>query len=72
MSDKKAKVWNYAKEFKGKVDASNFELVEEEVGDIKDGEFLARAVYLSVDPYQRTFQLQFPVGTLIIGRQIAE
>lgn len=71
MTSKTAKVWIYAKEFKGDVNLSNFDLKEEQVNDILDGEFLAEALYISVDPYQRTFQLQFPTGTMMIGRQIA-
>ncbi|KAG5684372.1 hypothetical protein PVAND_013607 [Polypedilum vanderplanki] len=72
MSVKTAKVWLYVKEFKGEVNSSNFELIEEQINEIQDGEFLAEAIYLSVDPYQRTFQLQFPIGHVIIGRQVAK
>jgi prostaglandin reductase 1 len=72
MSERKAKVWIYAKEFKGLVNSSNFGLIEEEIGEVKEGEFLARAIFLSVDPYQRTLQLQFPIGNVIVGRQVAE
>lgn len=73
MTERRAKVWIYAKEFKNEVSESNFKLIEEEICELKDGEFLARALYLSVDPYQRTFQLQFPAGSsLMIGRQVAE
>jgi NADPH-dependent curcumin reductase CurA len=32
---------------------SNFKLIETPIPDLKDGEFLARAMYLSVDPYMR-------------------
>ena len=32
---------------------SNFKLVESPMPEVKDGEFLARAMYLSVDPYRR-------------------
>lgn len=67
-----AKVWIYAKVFKGEVQFDNFKLIEEEIRKIKDGEFLLEALYLSVDPYQRTFQLQFPVGSVILGRQIGK
>lgn len=71
-SQKVAKVWTYAKEFKGEVQQDNFELIEEKLRDIENGEFLAEAIFLSVDPYQRTFQLQFPVGSVILGRQVAK
>lgn len=71
MCTKQAKVWIYAREFKGDVELSNFELREEEVSDIVDGEFLAEALFLSVDPYLRTFQLQYSAGSVMTGRQIA-
>jgi len=32
---------------------SNFKLIETPIPELKDGEFLARAMYLSVDPYMR-------------------
>lgn len=71
MSQKVAQVWTYAKEFKGEVQLDNFKLVEEDLRDIKDGELLAEALFLSVDPYQRSFQLQFPLKSVILGRQVA-
>lgn len=71
MSRRTAKVWIYAKEFKGEVQLDNFELIEEELKPVDDGEFIAEAIFLSVDPYQRTLQLQFPLKTIISGRQIA-
>jgi leukotriene B4 12-hydroxydehydrogenase/15-oxo-prostaglandin 13-reductase len=37
----------------GLPDESTFKLIETPVPDLKDGEFLARAMYLSVDPYMR-------------------
>jgi NADPH:quinone reductase len=37
----------------GMPDESNFEMIEERVPEIKDGEVLIRTLYLSVDPYMR-------------------
>jgi leukotriene B4 12-hydroxydehydrogenase/15-oxo-prostaglandin 13-reductase len=37
----------------GLPEESNFKLIETPVPELKDGEFLARAMYLSVDPYMR-------------------
>lgn len=68
----KAKVWKCAKEFKGQVNLTNFELADEELCELEDGEFLAEALFISVDPYVRTFQLRFPVGATMIGRQVAK
>lgn len=67
----KAKVFIYAKPFKGEVKLSDFELIEEELSAVKDGQFLAEAMFVSPDPYQRTLILSFPVGTTMVGRQVA-
>jgi NADPH-dependent curcumin reductase CurA len=37
----------------GLPEESNFKLIEAPIPDLKDGDFLARAMYLSVDPYMR-------------------
>jgi NADPH-dependent curcumin reductase CurA len=37
----------------GLPEESNFKLVETPIPELKDGEFLARSMYLSVDPYMR-------------------
>ena len=37
------------------VSSENFELVEEEVRDIEEGEILVKNLYLSFDPTQRLF-----------------
>jgi prostaglandin reductase 1 len=71
----KARKFLYAKQFCGFPSAANFQLVEEELPQIKDGEFLAQAEYLSVDPYQRSIMAKLPnngVGSVMIGGQIAK
>lgn len=35
-------------------------------------EFLARAVYISVDPYMRVYSVNFPIGSTMIGEQVAK
>lgn len=50
---------------------TDFKLVEEELPPLKDGEFLAQAVYLSVDPYMRGFMGRFPLESTMIGSQVA-
>lgn len=67
----KAKVFIYAQKFEGEVKLSNFELVEEELQAVSDGQFLVEAIYISVDPYVRTLALSFPSGITMIGRQVA-
>ena len=67
----KARKFMYIKEFKGIPTAANFELVEETLPDLKDGEILAKAEFLSVDPYMRAYMLRLKPPTLMIGGQIA-
>ena len=62
----------YIKEFKGLPTAANFDLVEETLPDLKDGEFLAKAEFLSVDPYMRAYMLNLKPPALMIGGQIAK
>jgi prostaglandin reductase 1 len=67
----KAKVFRYAQVFQGKVQESDFDLTEEELPPLSDGEFMAEAMFISPDPYQRTLILSFRVGVTMVGRQIA-
>ena len=39
--------------FEGLPKASDFEILEEELGPVQDGEILFESEYISVDPYQR-------------------
>lgn len=68
----KAKVFIYASKFEGDVKLSDFKIIEENLPALRDGQFLAEAIYISVDPYQRTFILSYPVGTPMVGRQVAK
>lgn len=68
----KARKFLYVKEFKGEPTLSNFKLVEEDLPALKDGEILAEAEFLSVDPYMRPYMLNYPVGTTMIGGQVAK
>ncbi|XP_044264309.1 prostaglandin reductase 1-like isoform X1 [Tribolium madens] len=58
------------KKFQGFPRDENFKIVEESVPQIKDGEFLVQAEYLSVDPYIRVFMKA--VGAPIMGEQVAK
>lgn len=49
----KAKTFVAKKQYDGHVTEDNFELIEEEVPAIDDGEFLMETLCLSVDPYMR-------------------
>ena len=62
----------YAKEFRGEPTSSNFELVEEAIEPLKEGEILTSAQYLSVDPYMRPYMLRYKAPCLMIGGQMAK
>ncbi|KAJ8927307.1 hypothetical protein NQ314_020243 [Rhamnusium bicolor] len=68
----KAKVYIFDKQFDGFPKESDLKLTEEELPPLKDGEFLAEAVYLSVDPYMRAYAPRLPLGTTFIGSQVAK
>ncbi|KAK9886584.1 hypothetical protein WA026_017513 [Henosepilachna vigintioctopunctata] len=57
------------KPFEGFPRAENVEIVEEVVPPLKDGEYLCRTVFQSVDPYQRVFPME--IGETIVGYQVA-
>ncbi|CAG9841223.1 unnamed protein product [Diabrotica balteata] len=46
----KAKVWKQIRPFDGLPERSDFELIEENLRSIEEGEFLVKAMFLSVDP----------------------
>jgi len=61
-----------AKKFVGAPKLADFAIQEQDLAPIKDGEFLCKAEFLSVDPYQRAYASRFPDGTPMIGYQVAE
>jgi len=68
----KSRVWIMAKKFQGAPKLSDFAIKEEQLPALKDGEFLCKAEFLSVDPYQRAYASGFADGTPMIGSQVAE
>lgn len=68
----KARVFIYAKAFKGAVKLSDFKLVDEVLPAVRDGQFLAEATYISVDPYLRNLVATLPEGSVMMGRQVAK
>lgn len=68
----KSKKFLYVKEFKGEPTASNFELVDEDLPALKDGDVLTSAEYLSVDPYMRPYMANYKAPCTMIGGQIAK
>jgi NADPH-dependent curcumin reductase len=63
----------------GRVDESNFRIVQTEVPPVKDGEVLTRVHYLSLDPYMRgrmeeskSYAAPQPLDQVMIGGTVAE
>lgn len=65
-----AKVWKKVNEFEGEPKLSDFQLAEEELPPLENGQILIEAEYLSVDPYMRVFDIA--VDSVMIGGQIAK
>ena len=67
-----AKKFIYASAFKGEPKLSDFQLVDEDLPAVGNGEIMIEALFLSVDPYMRPYMSRFPVGSLMIGGQVAK
>uniref|UniRef100_A0AAR5PKG4 Prostaglandin reductase 1 n=2 Tax=Dendroctonus ponderosae TaxID=77166 RepID=A0AAR5PKG4_DENPD len=52
--------------------SSDFKLVEETLPELKENEYLAEAVFLSVDPYMRAYMPSLEPNTTMIGSQVAK
>ncbi|XP_078578239.1 prostaglandin reductase 1-like [Branchiostoma floridae x Branchiostoma japonicum] len=57
----------FAHHFDGLPKESDFQLVEEETPELKDGEILAESIFCSVDPYMWTFSRGLSEGVTMIG-----
>ncbi|KAK9886581.1 hypothetical protein WA026_017510 [Henosepilachna vigintioctopunctata] len=66
----KAKKFVLINQFSGFPKESDVEIQEEELPEIKDGEFLCESLYISVDPYQRAYPQK--TGDVIMGSQVAK
>lgn len=67
-----AKKFIYAQKFEGMPKLTDMVLEEEELPDLEEEQFLAQALYWSVDPYTRCLLNQFPSNVTMVGSQIAE
>ncbi|XP_062512869.1 prostaglandin reductase 1-like [Corticium candelabrum] len=67
----KARVFNMVKRFSGYPTEEDFQLVEQELKPLQDGEVLGKTLYLSVDPYMRIFVVDLPLGSPMIGEAVA-
>ncbi|XP_072386097.1 prostaglandin reductase 1-like isoform X1 [Diabrotica undecimpunctata] len=69
----KGKRFVLQKVFEGFPKESDFKVEEYELPPVKNGEFLAEAMYLSVDPYMRAYVSNSSmIGTTMIGSQVAK
>ncbi|XP_075973796.1 prostaglandin reductase 1-like [Anticarsia gemmatalis] len=57
----KARKYVVKKHFEGLPKRDDFEIVEQELPPLKDGEFLFKAEWISVDPYHRAYNPRYPV-----------
>ncbi|XP_047003860.1 prostaglandin reductase 1-like [Schistocerca americana] len=60
-----------ARVFQGEPRLQDFRIEEEDLPALRDGQILAEAVYISVDPYQRAYKNMHHVGNTMIGSQVA-
>ena len=62
------KKWILKNPFQGVPTPDNFELVQDEMPEVQDGELLISTLFLSVDPYMRIF----PIEKTMIGENVAK
>lgn len=65
----KAKKFVLKQQFVGFPKYSDVEIMEEELPPVTDGEFLAEAVFISIDPFIRIHPQE--VGNVVMGQQVA-
>ncbi|XP_056636317.1 prostaglandin reductase 1-like [Diorhabda sublineata] len=68
----RAKIYILDRHFDGWPKDGDLKLIEEDLPPLKNGEFLAEAVYLSVDPYMRAYEPGLKIGQTFIGSQVAK
>ncbi|TRY70916.1 hypothetical protein TCAL_07525 [Tigriopus californicus] len=68
----KGRKWILKTHFQGCPKESDFELVEELLPPLEDGEILFKSEFISVDPYQRLFSTHLRPPTTMIGSQVAK
>lgn len=54
----------------GEPKLSDFELKEEDLEPLKDGEVMIAAMYFGVNAGLRTYQSLYPLGSIIVGGQV--
>lgn len=68
----KARKFLFVKKFDGEPTAANFDLVDDDLPALKDGEILTSAEFLSVDPYMRPYMSAYKPPCQMIGGQVAK
>jgi prostaglandin reductase 1 len=71
-SSNKTRKWTIKKKFEGSPKRDDFEIVEEELPPLKDGEVLVEAQWITVDPYMRLSELGEKIGDCVLGGQVAK
>merc|ERR1712142_748431 len=66
----KARRWVLKHHFAGPPKKEDFDLVEEELPEVKDGEFMYRSLFISVDPYQRPYTDRIPASAFPEGSEV--
>ncbi|XP_078663362.1 prostaglandin reductase 1-like [Branchiostoma floridae x Branchiostoma belcheri] len=66
----KAKKFVIAAKFDGLPKLTDFQLVEEDTPELKNGEFLCETLFISVDPYMRIFGRSLKEGDTMIGEVV--
>ena len=63
----KGRRWVLKQHFEGLPKKSDFELVEEELPELQEGQLLIKALWLSVDPYMRPYTKRYNPPMTMIG-----
>jgi len=67
----KREVWTLASRVKGAAQVEHFTKVEEDMPELRKGEVVCRALFVSVDPITRLHIAYAEPGTAVPGRQVA-
>ncbi|KAG6452763.1 prostaglandin reductase 1 [Manduca sexta] len=68
----KAQKYVLTKYFQGEPKNTDFKIIEEDLPELKDGEILTEAEYISVDPYMRAYMVGYKLPVDMIGGQVAK
>lgn len=69
---RKAKVFIHVNKCVGEPKLTDYELKEEELDPVRDGEFIAEAMFFGINAGLRAYQEIFPVGSIVVSGQVAK